>query len=199
MWQWNLCSIYAGFGWDVIGIDFDPAAIENARAKGLTVALGDLAQQDYSDNTFDAIIINHVVEHVLNPLDLLHECYRILKPSGKLMVATPNAVCWGHYLYGENWRGLEPPRQLHIFTRSALITFFEKTRFSLESIKTRARAPSLFLASRSLRKNKRPDFISNNVFLIKIWAKGMQKIEAILNLIRKDLGQEIVLLASKEI
>lgn len=39
---------------------------------------------------FDVITHLEVIEHLLNPLLNIQECYRILKPGGKLYLTTPN-------------------------------------------------------------------------------------------------------------
>lgn len=185
-------------GWDVKGVDFDPAAVSNARANGLTVQLGDLAQQQYPNNTFDVITINHVIEHVPDPLGLLQESQRILKPGGKLMIATPNASSWGHRLYGANWRGLEPPRHLHIFTTTSLAVLIEQAGLKVIDLSTQAGSFKLFLASRSIRRDGKSDLSYQHPFAMRVWAKGMEIFEELLNLAKKNAGQELVLIASKE-
>jgi len=42
------------------------------------------------DNTYDAIVLLHVVEHVRNPLAMFEEFERILKPGGVLYLSTPS-------------------------------------------------------------------------------------------------------------
>jgi 2-polyprenyl-3-methyl-5-hydroxy-6-metoxy-1,4-benzoquinol methylase len=107
-------------GWQVEGVDFDEAAVEVARKQGLKVRHGALEQQDYPPETFDAVTLNHVIEHVPDPVGTLMECARILKRGGKLVLSTPNTASLGHTVFGEHWRGLEPPRHLHIFSESSL-------------------------------------------------------------------------------
>lgn len=185
-------------GWDVKGVDFDPEAVSNARARGLMVQLGDLAQQQYPDNTFDVITINHVIEHVPEPLGLLQECRRILKPDGKLVVATPNASSWGHRLYGPDWRGLEPPRHLHIFTPTSLAVLSEQAGLCIIDLSTRAGSAKLFLASRSIRQAGEAELRGRYPFSMRVWAKGMEIFEGLLNLVKKNAGQELILIASKQ-
>lgn len=47
----------------------------------------------FSDHTFDYIFSEHFIEHItyLEGFHLLRECRRVLKPGGKIRVATPNA------------------------------------------------------------------------------------------------------------
>lgn len=107
-------------GWHVTGLDFDEGAVSNARNKGLDVRHGQLSAQAFADQTFDAVVMSHVIEHVPSPVELLAECRRILKRDGILVALTPNADSRGHTHYGRNWRGLETPRHLQIFTLKSL-------------------------------------------------------------------------------
>lgn len=65
-------------------------------------------------------MMSHVIEHVPSPVELLAECRRILKKGGVLVALTPNARSSVHKHYGRNWRGLEPPRHLQVFTTNSL-------------------------------------------------------------------------------
>jgi 2-polyprenyl-3-methyl-5-hydroxy-6-metoxy-1,4-benzoquinol methylase len=107
-------------GWDVEGVEVDPKAAEVARARGLDVYVGsvDVVRDLYE--RFDGITLCNVIEHVHDPVALLGECYKLLKPGGWIWIETPNIESLGNKRFGENWRGLEPPRHLVIFNRSSL-------------------------------------------------------------------------------
>ncbi len=107
-------------GWEVQGQEVDTVSAELARAKGIPVHLGELAEAALPEESFDAIIMNHVIEHLYHPVDLLRECHRLLSPGGILVAVTPNGSSYGARAFGRDWRGLEPPRHIRIFTQSAL-------------------------------------------------------------------------------
>lgn len=81
----------------VYGIDiverYKEEADALAREKGLEdkfeFILGDAAQLPFEGNFFDTIIMNDAMEHVDEPLKVLKECYRALKPRGRLYVNFP--------------------------------------------------------------------------------------------------------------
>jgi 2-polyprenyl-3-methyl-5-hydroxy-6-metoxy-1,4-benzoquinol methylase len=125
-------------GWRVEGVDFDENAVRVARQKGLKVHCGSLEQQNFPDGTFDAVTLNHVIEHIPDPISTLAECIRILKPSGKLVLFTPNASSLGRKVFKENWRGLEPPRHLHIFSTRSIVRLLESAGFKHVSVKPQA-------------------------------------------------------------
>lgn len=107
-------------GWQVEGIDFDENAVKVAAQRGLRVHCNSLEQHGFPDNYFDAVTSNHLIEHVPDPVQLLVECARILKPGGKLVILTPNNTSFSHRVFKQNWRGLEPPRHLHIFSTPSM-------------------------------------------------------------------------------
>lgn len=54
--------------------------------------VGDVLNLPFSDNTFDCIYFNDVLEHLPKNTELkaLSEIYRVLKPNGMLVLTTPN-------------------------------------------------------------------------------------------------------------
>ncbi len=107
-------------GWQVQGLDFDPVAVAAARERGLDVFEGTIKVLSGESECFDRITLSHILEHVYDPWDVLADCYRLLKPGGTLWLETPNANSNGHRAFGPYWRGLEPPRHLHIFSRKCI-------------------------------------------------------------------------------
>ncbi|GLI39398.1 methyltransferase domain-containing protein [Geobacter hydrogenophilus] len=154
----QMLNFMGALGWEIEGIDFDPAAVENARHKGLRVALGSLEEQRYRDREFDAIIMSHVIEHVADPKCLLVECHRILKPGGVLSMVTPNMESMGSRIYKRSWLHLDPPRHLALFNCRALQALAHSAGFSSITARTTIRdAHALFWGSHSIKK--RGDFV----------------------------------------
>jgi len=129
-----------GLGWTVSGLDFDEKAVGVAKARGLDVSCGTIPGIWFPPETFDVVTMNHVIEHVPDPIELLKECYRILKPGGKVVLTTPNSSSWGHKFFREHWRGLEPPRHLHIFGPSSIEQILKRAGFDAVIVRTHASA-----------------------------------------------------------
>ncbi len=186
----------AGLGWQVQGLDTDPVAVRVASSKGLKVNQGTLQSQQFAAESFDAIFMSHVIEHVHDPLSLLTECYRVLKPGGKLIVVTPNIRSWGHRLYTSYWRGLEPPRHLQIFARPSLLRLSASAGFASCECRAIIRgAGDILLASRALRKRK--SAAASITGTLRIVAELVTFAEWVGNLLDHDAGEELVLVGNK--
>lgn len=126
-------------GWQVEGVEVDPPAVEAARRRGVPVRLGTLEQQAFPDNHFDAVHSAHVLEHVHDPVALLAECRRILKPGGTLVFLTPNVQSWGHRLLGPAWLNLDPPRHLMLFSAPNLRAAAGRAGLTVQRLDTTVR------------------------------------------------------------
>jgi 2-polyprenyl-3-methyl-5-hydroxy-6-metoxy-1,4-benzoquinol methylase len=194
----RMLKLMQDLGWCVEGVDFDPVAVENGKNKGLKVRLGTLEDQIYPDNHFDVITMSHLIEHVCDPLRLLLECYRILKPGGRLVVVTPNSGSWGHRIFRESWLHLDPPRHLYIFSLPSLRNIITKAGFQRARLSTIIRdANGTFLASRSIRDTGKHKRSNSQPRSIRSWGRVMQFLEWAILKVRPGLGEEIALTAVK--
>lgn len=118
-------------GWNAEGIDLDSKAVETARQRGLAVCQGGIEILSEEQEKYDVITLSHVIEHVPDPLNLLRSIYRLLKPGGSLWLETPNLASLGHQRFRENWRDLDPPRHLVLFTSDSLHQALGKVGFEI--------------------------------------------------------------------
>lgn len=116
-------------GWQVSGIEPDPKAADAARQRGLNITLGTVDMLASEADCFDAITLSHVIEHVHEPKQLLHDVLRLLKPGGMVYIATPNIQSHGAELFGKSWRGIETPRHLVIFNLASLVRLLAESGF----------------------------------------------------------------------
>ena len=121
----------AALGWQVEGQEVDEKAWAAAKAKyPFKVHLGELKALALEENAYDAVVLNHVIEHVHEPVALLEEARRLLKPGGVLVANTPNAMSQIHGLFGTNWYSLDPPRHLHLFSPRSLSILARRAGFA---------------------------------------------------------------------
>jgi SAM-dependent methyltransferase len=105
------------WGWDCTGTQLSRNAAEYARKTfDLRIMEQDLLEARFEKDTFDLVILAHVLEHVPDPMAYLKEINRILRKKGVLILALPNA---GNLLvdtFKEKWFGWDLPRHLYHFT-----------------------------------------------------------------------------------
>lgn len=117
-------------GWVVEGQDVDPKAAANARNKyGVPVHCGKLEELTLPPSSFDALVLNHVIEHVSDPASLLRSCHTLLKPGGILAMATPNATSFGLATFGAAWMALDVPRHLQVFSMKSIEQLVSRAGF----------------------------------------------------------------------
>lgn len=84
---------FKGMASSIVGIDLDKRVLENPWVD--EAHHGDASDTPFSDNEFDIIICDNVLEHIAEPDAFIKEVSRILKPGGLFMGKTPNKY---HYM-----------------------------------------------------------------------------------------------------
>lgn len=79
-------------GFDVSGIDFSSVGVKMANDIGIKATVCDLDKSGipFENDFFDVVWAGDIIEHVFDPIFMLKEISRVLKPSGKLLLTTPN-------------------------------------------------------------------------------------------------------------
>lgn len=118
--------------YELHGAEYDPHLLGKLSQSG--IAIHDVAALtgDSWNCVFDHITLSHVLEHVPDPIALLHRLKGWLKPGGGLYVELPNADATGLAIFGQYWRGLEAPRHFSLPNRNALVRAVENAGFIIE-------------------------------------------------------------------
>jgi SAM-dependent methyltransferase len=78
----------------VIALDYDETTVAHVRAHypRVEVMHGNLAELPLADASVDVVVNFQVIEHLWDQTQFVRECARVLRPSGLLMVSTPNRI-----------------------------------------------------------------------------------------------------------
>jgi SAM-dependent methyltransferase len=80
-------------GWEGVGVDLNPKAIEYAKhCLGVNALLGDIRDNCFPDGSFNIVTLWNVLDHVPDPLNLLLEVHRVLKDDGYVFIRIPNGA-----------------------------------------------------------------------------------------------------------
>ena len=114
-------------GWKVTGIEYDPQDAQAAQEAGISMIVGtaESALSNMTD-TFDVIVFADVLEHFLEPLEVLTLAKNCLNPGGRIVISIPNVahltvrlqLLLGSFNYTD--RGILDRTHLHFYTKRSL-------------------------------------------------------------------------------
>ena len=187
---------FAAKGWSVQGQDVDAKAVAHARAStGLPVHLGPIESLPGSAGRFDAVVLNHVIEHVSNPVALLRQAGALMAAGGVLVAVTPNIESLGHRWFKADWRGLEPPRHLHLFCSRTLAGVARKAGlFDVRVTTSAASAEGIAVRSSELARKGRCGIHELPDFPARIAGAMFQIAALACHLFDRDSGEECIII-----
>ena len=139
----SFLSVAQAKGWDCRGVEVSAFAATQARKRtGCEIFCGKLEDAPFADGTFDVITMWDLLEHLPDPLQGLEKARRLLKPSGLLLVNTPNENSLlrqvARFLYrGSGGRITAPINRLyhryhlHYFAAETLRVLFRRAGFEM--------------------------------------------------------------------
>ncbi len=125
-----LMDVFRKDGWDVTGVEPFYQACRHAREElGLDVKNAILETAGFADESFDVVLLNHVIEHIDDPLRTLREVHRILRPGGHFVIETPRYDTLMFKLLGRRERSLGCIGHIYFFTTQSLKNLYEAAGF----------------------------------------------------------------------
>lgn len=115
-------------GWDAVGIEPSAWAAARAAERGLNVINATLANAHLPANSFDAVTMWDVVEHLTNPSADLNQVYRVLKPGGVVAVHTIDIESPLARVMGPRWPWLME-MHLYYFDRETIARLLHEVGF----------------------------------------------------------------------
>lgn len=97
--EWLIKSVKC----EVSLVDISEIALEKAKNRGVkNTFLVNLDEErlPFTDQSFDSVFWGDNIEHIFEPMPVLKEIYRVLKPKGRVVISFPNMGYWYYrYLY----------------------------------------------------------------------------------------------------
>ena len=117
-------------GWSTIGVDISERVLREVREHGHRALPADLdAWGSVPDSSVTVARVNHVIEHLYRPRDVLTALFEKLEPDGVLHVSTPNPASWTSALLRSRWLGLDVPRHILLYPPPVLASLLEQVGF----------------------------------------------------------------------
>ncbi|MFV0371500.1 MAG: class I SAM-dependent methyltransferase [Azonexus sp.] len=120
-------------GWERHGVEVSAFAAGHAVHHG-RIFQGKLEDAAYPAEHFDLVVLYHVIEHVDDPLALLKEIRRILKPGGWLILGTPDFDSGAARRFGANYRLLHDITHVSLFNNESMHRFLRDQGFCIERV-----------------------------------------------------------------
>jgi SAM-dependent methyltransferase len=133
----DLLSLLAAHGWDVYGLELQPEAVRIARERlPGRVYQADVHGKDFPELQFDVVSMLGLIEHVVDPVQMIRRGAELVRPGGVLLVQTPDSGSILARVMGRLWPMYEPVEHIHVFTRRALTTVFSQVGLTDVKIRT---------------------------------------------------------------
>jgi 2-polyprenyl-3-methyl-5-hydroxy-6-metoxy-1,4-benzoquinol methylase len=174
-------------GWQVLGVEPEKWTSDIAKMRhGLEVICAPFQEAGLPKESFDAILLLHVIEHVSNPFKALCDIADLVRPGGYLVLETPRYDT----LMFKILRGRERsviPQHLHYFTRATMLLMCRHAGFEVVRMDAVGRTVTLdrlsfylakFLGSKRATKTitKLSDFLHLNDIRIYVNLHDMMRV-----------------------
>lgn len=127
-------------GAQVFGIDLNPQVLSAAQKNLDQVVIGRVEEtlEKMEEGSFDVIFFNDVLEHLMNPDQVLEIARRKLSPEGIVVASIPNLRYFrslGSLVFARDFRyeasGVMDQTHLRFFTQKSIVRLFEEALFEI--------------------------------------------------------------------
>ena len=137
-------------GFETEGLELNEKAVEIALSKKLNVKKSDIKDARYAKNTFDVIILNHVLEHIMNLNEFMSLIKNALKKDGIVVIGIPAYKALIPSLYKKAWGGWVLAEHIWHFDEKSLGGILSRHDMKIREI---LKSSLYYPFSKSFRKN----------------------------------------------
>ena len=132
---------------DYVGLDSSPEMVAAARELGREAILADSGEAlPFEDARFDGVVLKDLLEHVEDPVTVVREARRVLKPGGRVFASSPDAQRW----VWDDYTHRRP------FTRKGFRLLFADQGLEVERVGYESVMPGTSIVSARMPGNRRP-------------------------------------------
>jgi SAM-dependent methyltransferase len=165
----RLLDVGCGSAWlaghfrDYTGVDGAPEAVEAAGSRGRTVILADVDEPlPFADGAFGGAVLKDLLEHVRDPVAVVREVRRVVRPGGRVFASSPDAQRW----VWDDYTHRRP------FTRKAFRLLFADQGWQVERVGYESVAPGTSIVAARTRSNRRP-FPFTALAWLPVWRRNV--------------------------
>lgn len=129
-------------------MEINPYQRESLQERGFRVVP---SLDEFGTETFDVVLLSHVLEHLPAPATFLQGIRRIMRNGSKMLVSCPNFDSFLARTLGRYWVGLQVEQHLWHFTPSSLTSLLAESGFHVERLERHA-------LGKGLKKNGKPRY-----------------------------------------
>ena len=122
-------------GWESTGLEPDETARKKAQELYKLAPLPSLEIFNLPENTFDAITMWHVLEHVHQLHEYVEQLKNLITDKGRIFIAVPNYTSYDAQHYGTSWAAYDVPRHLYHFSPASMKNLLKQHGLTIKKIK----------------------------------------------------------------
>jgi 2-polyprenyl-3-methyl-5-hydroxy-6-metoxy-1,4-benzoquinol methylase len=119
--------------WNKFGVEISSFAADIAKQHG-DIACISVENFVAPLESFDVVILHHVIEHLADPLQVIEKIHQMLKPGGLLIIGTPDFDCAAARRYGNNFRLLHDQTHISLFSNDSMHRFLRDNGFKVKKV-----------------------------------------------------------------
>ena len=117
-------------GFNVEGIELSSYAADFVQSLDIKIIGKSIYDTTLKEESYDAIVMKEVIEHLPNPRLALEKIYKALKKGGLLFMTTGNYGSPERKLKGKNWFYFMPEGHIYIFSNRTMKKYLNEIGFS---------------------------------------------------------------------
>ena len=170
-------KVYRRNGYTAEGLELNETAAAEAREAGFRI-FADPLEKFEPEKLYDVVVLSNVIEHSLDPKEMLNHVNRVLEPGGQVWISCPNVDSWQRKNFDRYWINWHVPFHIVHFSQKTLTKILKETSFEIQEI--RQESPALWVAhsiivrlfaqfGRTTKQLRNPFLVAALLILIRIF------------------------------